>query len=668
MKTFYASFAALAILYSAAFLNAAEPESSIPASSVKPGAVVFEQTLDADAALSGFYVRLTNCLPPRDEPIVTSLYVDGKRVPQTVSIPKFEFPLALHTRPAWADPQTFPPADVAREHRAAIEPIALSKGTNVKIVVDSCGPKQKSGVTAGLQFQGRHELASLRNPFRECRTNGPICSIPWSEPEVVATGTQIKFDPTCAPQNNSSVIADKDGTLYIFCAYYSVDEQYGGGRGDSYSRIYGYKKAPNADKWEALGLIVDLLEGGTYSGDPFVFRDLDGTPCLLFTSCDGTHGFADWQKEGNYILKSKTDSFAGPWSEPRALWADYPREPDDNKTGGRANCVRIYPREKTQDYLVVWNHGAQDMDIRGLVLKTLDEEVPHEAVGSAPLFVKNQEEGGGGFTYGDKGYYSTWQIPWLNDPNGQQRLYEVDLNDPTNPESWRAVPGSIGFNSGFDTRRDGGCTADAWAISVANGRLWATSCEYSVTENKNRLMVRSAPIEAFDAYVAGKRAADPVFRYGAVRVPNYHETFPTIEYALGEKCAFEMNFKSQGELSYGFIALGPSDAPQEFRSVYFEFNPEGFEFVAYKETHDRILLAKASCPAWIPGKTYRMKLVRDGNELTGFINGKEVLWTKIEDEEILKNLNDSPRFNLYGWKGGDYEISDAVLTDGPEAN
>ena len=23
---------------------------------------------------------------------------------------------------------------------------------------------------------------------------------------------------------------------------------------------------------------------------------------------------------------------------------------------------------------------------------------------------------------------------WLNDPNGLQRLYEVDLNDPVNPE------------------------------------------------------------------------------------------------------------------------------------------------------------------------------------------------------------------------------------------
>ena len=642
-----------------------EIEGALPAAEVAPNATVFEWQVDSDATLSGFYIRLTNCLPPRETPIVASLQINGKRLEETVAIPAFGFPLAYHTRPYGFDPQTFPPLDVAREFRRAVAPIALRKGDVVRAAIDSCGDGVASGVTCGLQFQGRKPLELARAPFRECRTNGPVCSIPWSEPEIVAVGTHKQFDPMCAPQNNSSVIADKDGTVYIFCAYYSVDEQYGGGRSGSYSRIYGYKKAPNADKWESMGLIVDLLEGGTYSGDPFVFRDLEGRPNLLFTSCDGTNGFIDWQKEGNYIIRSKTDSFAGPWGEPKPLWEAYPREPDDNKTGGRANCLRIYPRAKTRDYLVVWNHGAQDMDIRGLVVPNLDDVISHDAIGSAPVFVKNQEEGGGGFTYGDKGYYSTWQIPWLNDPNGLQRMYEVDLNDPLNPESWRATPGSIGFNSGANPKRDGGTTADAWAISAAAGKIWATSCEYSASENKNYLYVRSAPLEAFHDYLEGKRT-DAVFRYGAVRVPRYHETFPTVEYALGQDCSFEMDFLSRGELSYAFIALGPSDAPNELRTVFYEVNPNGAFFVAYKNEHERIILAENPNATWEPNRKYRLKLTREGNWLVAYLDGKKVLETTVDDPEILANLNDNPRFRLYGWQGGDYEISNAFIVDGKE--
>ena len=643
----------------------AEVERTLAAKDVAPGAVVLEWRADEDVVITGFYLRLANCLPPRDEPIVAELRARGERVGKTVAIPKFEFPLAYHTRPHNFDPQTFPPVDVGREYRRRIEPISLRRGDAVQVVVSSCGAKVESGLVAGLQFQGEWELASARAPFRECRTNGPVCPIEWAAPEVVAIGTGEKFDPLCAPQNNSSVIADADGTLYIFCAYYSVDEQYGGGRGGSYSRIYGYKKSPGDDSWESLGLVVDLLEGQTYSGDPFVFRDLDGTPCLLFTSCDGTNGFADWKVIATYIQRSKTDSFSGPWNEPIALWKDYPREPDDNMTGGRANCVRIYPRAKTRDYLVVWNHGAQDMDVRGLIVKDLTTEIPHEAIGSAPIFIKNQEEGGGGFTRDDKGYYSTWQIPWLNDPNGLQRLYEVDLNDPTNPESWRVVPGSIGANDGANPKRDGGTTADAWAISIANERVWATSCEYSATENKNYLYARSAPIEQFDRLVSGERGSDVVFRYGAARPEPYKETFPTIEYAVGRDCSLELTFRSYGELSYAFIALGPSEAPAQFRSIFFEVNPQGAFLVGYKDEPTRIILAQAIEPTWRTGETYRLKLVRNGARLTGWVDGVEAVSAVIDDPDLLEYLNDEPRFKLYGWQGGSYEISNLRLVDGP---
>lgn len=641
-------------------------EGTIMASEVRPGAVILEWTADADRVLSGFYLRLANPLPPRDEPVVAAIEAAGETLDATAAIPAFSYPLARHTRPYTHDPGTFPPLDVGMEFRTPVVPTAIRKGETVRVTIASAPASCPAGVVAGLQFQGRYPLAGTRAPFRESRTNGPVCSIPWSDPEFVAVGNHIPFDPLCAPQNNSSVIGDDDGTLYIFCAYYSVDEQYGGGRAGSTSRIFGFRKAPGASEWEPLGLVVDLLPGGTYSGDPFVFRDLDGRPCLLFTSCDGTNGFVDWQKLGTYITRSETDSFAGPWGAPVPLWEEYPREPDDNKTGGRANCVRVYPRPAAKDYLVVWNHGAQDMDVRGLLVKSLDDAIPHDAIGAAAIFVKNQEEGGGGFAYGSKGYYSTWQIPWLNDPNGCQRLYEVDLTTPLSPESWRVVPGSIGSNDGFDRRRDGGTTADAWAISVVGGRVWATSCEYSASEKRNYLVARSAPKEAFDEFVAGGGASRRVFRYGAVDVPPYHETFPTIEYAVGKEASLETSFHSDGELAYPFIAYGPSDARGEARSLFFEVNPTGAFFVAYDEDRNRAVLAENADVRWTPGSTCRLKLTRRGDEFIAYYEDREVLALTIDDSELLRNLDDNPRFRLYGWRGGRYEVFDAILRDGPE--
>lgn len=657
---------ASAILLFATVCRAADVEQAIPAKAVAPGAVILEWNAEEDATLSGFYLRLANCVPPQDEPILAGIYVRGKRLGKTVAIPAFKRPLLYHTRPGNSSPQTFPPLDVGREFRRALEPIALKKGDAVTIRVESCGLEIASGLVAGLQFQEKVEVAKMRAPFRETRTNGPVCSIPWSEPEIVTIGSGAKFDPLCAPQNNSSVIADADGTLYIFCAFYSVDEQYGGGRGGSFSRIYGYKKAPGADAWEPMGLVVDLIEGQTYSGDPFVFRELDGTPCILFTTCDGTNGFADWTVGSNYIQRSKTDSFSGPWNAPEPLWRDYPRYPDDNVHAGRANCLRIYPREKTQDYLVVWNHGSIDMDIRGLVVKDLKTEISHDAICNAPLFVRNQEEGGGGFTYGDKGYYSTWQIPWLNDPNGLQRVYEIDLNKGADPEAWRVVPGSLGCNDGVNPKRDGGTTADAWALSVAGGRMWATSCDYSATENKNYLYARSAPLEEFEKYVKSERASDAVFRYGVVQHDWYQETFPTIERSVGQQCSLELDFQSFGDRAYAIIVFGASDAVALRRSIFFEFNPTGVYITAFENDDLRITLAHEPTPTWEPNKKYRLKVVRDGAKFTGYIDGVEVISATAQDDQIIENMNDEPRFRLYGWRGGSYEISNAVLIDGKE--
>ncbi|MBX7259488.1 MAG: hypothetical protein K1Y02_24220, partial [Candidatus Hydrogenedentes bacterium] len=482
MVTKHATAIAAALLL-VAVASAAEPSGSLSAAEVKPGATVCTYTAKGGDTVSGFFIRLTNCVGPREEPVVAALRVRGELLPERVQIPAFPFPLVKHTR---GDGPYIPPLDVGQEFRMAISPVSLKEGDEVRVEIVSTAPLV-SGLTAGLQLQGRHPLAEMRNPFRESRTAGPVSRIPWKAPEVIAIGNQQKFDPQCAPQNNSSIVSDADGTLFQFTAYYSVDEQYGGGRGGSYSHIFGFRKNPGENQWQQLGMIVDVHKGQTYSGDPFAFRDLDGTPCLVYTVADGTNGFADWKKLGAFLLRSTTKSFAGPWGEPHAFFEDYPREPDDNRTGGRANCIRIYSREKTRDYVFVWTHGAQDMDIRGVILSNLDVTLTHEQIGTAQVLVRNQDEGGGGFQFGEKGYLSTWQIPWVNDPTGIQRVYEFDLADALNPESWRVVPGSLGMNDGSTAFRDGGCTADSWAVSLVGNELWATSCEWSVSEKKNYL-------------------------------------------------------------------------------------------------------------------------------------------------------------------------------------
>ncbi|MBQ2683598.1 MAG: hypothetical protein IJG02_06975 [Thermoguttaceae bacterium] len=654
----------------ASAIRAADPlEGSLPASEVRGGNTILDWTADKECVVSGFYLRLTNCVPPREEPVVAAMRLNGQTLPERVEIPIFPRPLRLHSLPFNRSPQTYPPLDVAREFRRALaEPKTLREGDRLELVIVSTG-EMASGVTAGVQFQGVYPLASMRNPFRDCRTCGPVCQIPWSQPEVIAVGTGKQFDPQCAPQNNSSVIDDADGTLYQFTAYYSVDEQYGGGRDGSYSRIYGFKKAPGADHWEPMGLVVDLFEGETYSGDPYVFRDLDGRPSMYVCTCDGTKGFIDWEFGDALLIQSETDSFAGPWGKPTYLWKDYPQKPDDNKNGGRANCVRIFPRPETGDYMIVWNHGSNDMDFRYIITDDLKRENSHRAVGDAEIVSINQEEGGGGFTYAGKGYLSTWQIPWLNDPSGVQRLYEFDLTEPFGPESVRIVPGSVGCNDGTDQKRDGGCTADAWAVSVAGGRLWATSCEYSKTENKNYLLARSAPIDPETLF-----PRDGVFRYGAVYSWCCHEVFPTVEYAVGKQAALEMDFVSRGEKSYAFIAVNPSDSPSFYRALFFEMNPDGCRLIANNGSYNlqtgggednRLVLAEDASLRWEPEKKYHLCMERDGDRITVSVDGGEVFSVTIDDPEILANLDDDPRFELYGWEGGYYEISNAVLSDGP---
>ncbi len=641
--------------------KAAEPEGSIPAANVLPGAIVLDYTAAADETLSGFFVRLSNCIGPREEPVVVALRIRGELRPERTAIPAFPRPLRHWTRTGG---NAQPPLDIGQEFRQAIPSVRLKAGDKVAVEVVSAPPLQ-SGLTAGLQRQGMFQLSEMRNPFRESRSAGPVCRLPWSKAEVLAVGNHTKFDPECAPQNNSSIIADDDGTQYQFTAYYSVDEQYGGGRSGSYSRIFGVRKRPGATNWERLGLVVDIPEGKTYAGDPFVFRDLDGTPCLVYTVCDGTKGFADWKLHDLCVIRSRTKSFAGPWGEPHTIFFDYPRNPDDNKNGGRANCARVYTRQKTKDYVLIWNHGAEDMDIRGVILPNLDITVDHRAIGDATVLVRNQEEGGGGFQFGDQGYYSTWQIPWVNDPTAVQRVYVFDLDDPLNPESWRTVPGSLGFNDGATPSRDGGCTADAWAVSKVGEELVATACEWSVSEQKNFLVALRTPWEPTKKTLSFSAFGDDCFRFGITQVAAYREVAPVVEYALGENCSLECSMQSRGENAPLVLAIGPSSAPLLQQSLGLRVTPEGSQLVGFTENGFEPL-GDSVAPRWEPGREYKLKLKRCGNELTGYVDGEEIGRTVIAEPVRLRSLNDSPRFKFSGGPGSTYELRRVVLVDGAE--
>jgi hypothetical protein len=170
------------------------------------------------------------------------------------------------------------------------------------------------------------------------------------------------------------------------------------------------------------------------------------------------------------------------------------------------------------------------------------------------------------------------------------------------------------------------------------------------------LVARSAPLDPETLF-----PTDGVFRYGAVRSAHYRETFPTVERVVGDVCSFECDFRSKGELSYPFIALGPSNARGEARTLFFELNPNGAFFVAYKNDATRHILAENADFRWTPGSSLRLKLERNGARFVGSVDGREVLSVEIADAEILANLADEPRFRLYGWQGGAYEVSNAVV-------
>ena len=642
--------------------NAPLVEQAIPASQVKAGASILRYEATDENVLTGFYARLSNAIGPVEKPTIIGISVDGQLLQQQLQIPVYTQPLRLFTATGG---KMSVPLDVAQEYRIALkDPIVLKPGKVIRVKVLDTEPL-KSGLTAGLQFQGVWNLMEVRNPFREVRGSGPISRANWSPRELVVTGTQVPKDPLCAPQNNSGIVSDPDGTLYQFTAFYSIDEQFGNGRMDSYSRIYTFRRKPNQQTWEHMGLLLDPVPLGlTYAGDPFAFRDLQGRPCLVYTTVDGTRGFSDWQHIDARIIRSKTNSFAGPWSPPLAIFEGLAGNTKNTiyKYDNRVNCLRIYPRVKQNDYLIVWIHGQSDISLKGVLVDDLTVKLSHEQVLNATLLARNQEEGGGGFVRGNKGYLSTWQIPSINDPTSIQRLYEFDLDDPLNPEKWTIVPGSCGWTDPRNPLEDGGPTADSWSLSYLpeKDELWATMVVWSAEKKKNSILACNTLWD---------RRQDSVFHFG---VPDriwssngkWQEVTPVVEYALGRQCCLKVTLTGYGSQSYLRMGIAPSPMPLLSGSVCVEVTDEGTRLIFINTNHVAQALTEFSGSPYVSGRSYSLEFIRDNWKFSAKVNGELHGPIVLDDPVMRQYMGESLRFKFHGHRGGYYELSNMVLTDG----
>lgn len=626
-------------------------EGAIPAAEVKAGKTILRYQATRPQTITGFYTRLTNCVGPRGEPTVVGLRFGDAMFEERAGIPVYGAPLAMYTRSEGG--RVFPPLDVGQEYRTALaKPIDLKSGDSVVLEVISSEPLT-SGLTAGLQFAGTWRLSAMREPFRVVKDAGPVSRVEWSKREVVCTGNQKKHDPLCAPQNSSGVVFDADGSLFQFTAYYSIDEQHGPeGRLGSFSRTYGFRKGPADRTWQPLGLVADPVPTGfTYFGDPFAFRDLDGTPCLVYTTCNGTDGFADWTEIGAHILKSTSSSFAGPWSKPHAIFEGIRRNDLD-----RVNCLRVYPRSKTKDYVVAWLHGSSDISNKAAILPNLDATLTPDQLRAAPTLTRNQEEGGGGFVRGDRGYLSTWQIPGINDVTAVQRLYEFDLYDPLNPEKWRVVPGSLGWNDPTHPIEDGGATADSWSVSYQpeSDTLWATSVVWSESLQNNSTLACSVPWD---------KQRGTMFWFGCPLA--WPEIAPVVEYALGTSCCLSATVTATGPNASILVCLAPSQRPLFLGGVALEVSGQGARLVACSEERKVKELTPYQGQPFVPNRPYRVRLQRSDYRLTAWVDDQVIGPVSVTETQQQTLMNEPQRFKFYSAKGGLYSIRDAVLVDGP---
>lgn len=71
-------------------------------------------------------------------------------------------------------------------------------------------------------------------------------------------------------------------------------------------------------------------------------------------------------------------------------------------------------------------------------------------------------------------------------------------------------------------------------------------------------------------------------------------------------------------------------------------------------------------PHWRAGRTFRLKLRRDGDALAAWVDRQFVGRVRLSEPADLDLLEEPQRFKLHGTGGGLYAIENAVLVDGPE--
>ena len=74
-------------------------EGAICATMVNPKQLIFKNTAQKPIILTGFYAKLTNCIPPTEEPVVIGIVIKGKKRVEQITIPRYPFPSNQYIRP-----------------------------------------------------------------------------------------------------------------------------------------------------------------------------------------------------------------------------------------------------------------------------------------------------------------------------------------------------------------------------------------------------------------------------------------------------------------------------------------------------------------------------------------------------------------------------------------
>jgi hypothetical protein len=139
-----------------------------------------------------------------------------------------------------------------------------------------------------------------------------------------------------------------------------------------------------------------------------------------------------------------------------------------------------------------------------------------------------------------------------------------------------------------------------------------------------------------------------------------------IEYALTPQCSLSLEFTGQGNEAFAFLLLAPSARPLCQGAIGLELSEKGARLLAHPIEGAATGLTPYRALQWSAGQAFRLKLQRNGDTLTAWVDGVQIGPVTITDPEQKKLLAEPQRFKLHGRQGGLYTIKDAVLVDGPE--